>query len=55
MDILEQFGIVSPQFAKQPRTVIPKSVEDLTEEVLKILEYGGFSVEQIKNVFDSRQ
>jgi len=55
MDILEQFGIVSAQFAKQPRTVIPEYVEDLTEEVLQILEYGGFSMEQIENVFDSRQ
>ena len=36
MDILEQCGIVSPQFTKQSGTVIPKGVEDLTEEILQI-------------------
>lgn len=55
MDTLEQFGIVSPQFAKQPRKVLLHSVEDLSDELLDFLTSWGFSKDNISQTIDSRE
>lgn len=54
IDKLCEFGIVSEKFAKKPRTVIPQSVEDLSENVKDFLNNGGITDEQIQTVFENR-
>lgn len=54
MDKLCKFGIVSEKFAKKPRNVVPKSVEDLSEDVKNLLNNGGITDEQIQTVLENR-
>lgn len=55
MDTLEQFELVSPQFAKQPRVVLPQSVEDLSPEIVCFLEQNGYDMDRIRNAFKARE
>jgi DNA segregation ATPase FtsK/SpoIIIE-like protein len=54
MDELLRLGIVSEQFAKQPRTILPKSAEDLSDETIAILSVNGVSTEEVQAAIDSR-
>lgn len=48
---LFEMGLVTEKFAKQPRKVLPQSIEDLPEEVLKLLLDQGFSAEKVSEIF----
>ena len=51
MNDLCRRGVVGDQFANQPRTVIPKTVEDLSSELVAFLERHGYDQEIISEKF----
>ena len=56
-DIVEklfEMGLITEKFANQPRTVLPRSVENLSETVVKLLESHGYLREDISNVISKR-
>jgi len=55
MDVLYEAGIIADQFAKLPRDVLPRSIEDIPEEIVNILLNNGFTVEDISNAFHNRE
>lgn len=54
MKTLEELHIVTEQFAKQPRKVIPVCTEDLLPEVVNLLEQYGYAMENIEDIFRNR-
>lgn len=54
MKTLEELHIVTEQFAKQPRKVIPVCTEDLLPEVVNLLEQCGYAMENIEDIFRNR-
>lgn len=55
MKTLEALHIVTGQFSKQPRKVLPQSLEDLSTEVVCLLGQYGYSSEHIHDTFDARE
>ncbi len=55
MKTLEGLHIVTEQFAKQPRKVIPICVEDLLPETVELLEQNGYGLEQIEAIFNNKE
>lgn len=56
-NIVEQLcemKIVDEKFANQPRKVIPACIEDLSPEIISLLERYGYSTEYIEDVFGNR-
>ena len=56
-DIVEklfEMGLITEKFANQPRTVLPRSVENLSEAVVKLLESCGYLREDISNAISKR-
>ena len=51
---LEQMGLVTEPFAKQARKVIPKSIDDVANEVIQLLAKNGISTDDIAKVITSR-
>jgi len=54
IDLLCQKQIVSEKKYNQPREVIPTCIEELSEEILTYLEKYGYTKEQLKGIFQSR-
>lgn len=54
VEILFEMGIVGPKFAKQPRSVLPLSFENLSNETSAFLERCGYTKERIENIFASK-
>lgn len=54
VDQLCEMGLVSEQFAKQPRKVIPVCIEDLSPEVVSLLDQYGYGKDQIEGVFKTK-
>ena len=54
IDQLFEMGLVSDKFSKQPRKVLPQSIDDLSEDVLKFLGNNGYSVEDVSRIFSER-
>lgn len=54
MKTLETLHIVSEQFSKQPREVIPVCIEDLLPEVVSLLEQYGYGEDQIEGIFKTK-
>lgn len=52
LDRLQEMGIVSEKFSKQPRNVLPKSYEDIPQDVIDFLIRNGVSQEDIASVFN---
>jgi S-DNA-T family DNA segregation ATPase FtsK/SpoIIIE len=50
MDALFRMNIVADKNANQPRVVVPKNVEDLSEEAKCILRDNGYAVEDINDM-----
>lgn len=55
MKALETLHIVTKQFSKQPRRVIPVCIEDLLPDTISLLEQCGYGMEQIEAVFRARE
>ena len=55
MKTLERLHIVTEQFAKQPREVIPVCIEDLLPEVIRLLEQYGYGKDQIEEIFRRKE
>lgn len=55
MKTLETLHIVTEQFSKQPRRVIPECVGDLLPEVVSLLEQYGHGMDQIEGVFAKKE
>jgi S-DNA-T family DNA segregation ATPase FtsK/SpoIIIE len=51
-DLLYHLGIISKKFVNQPRSIIPKSLEELSPEVIRILTHHGYSNEQVSDAFN---
>ncbi|MDR2168141.1 MAG: hypothetical protein LBE35_09885 [Clostridiales bacterium] len=54
MEELHKMGLVSAKFANQPRNVIPKSVDDVPNEVMELLLSFGVSKDDIVSVMRQR-
>ena len=54
MDELYRLSLVSAKFANQPRTVIPTCYENLSAEVVTLLNRHGYTEEQIREAFNSK-
>ena len=54
MNTIEQLGIVGPQNAKQPRLVLPQSVDELSEDAMQFLTGNGVTVETISMSIQNR-
>ena len=54
MKTLEALHIVSGQFSKQPREVIPVCIEDLLPEVVSLLEQYGYGKKQVEGIFKTK-
>jgi S-DNA-T family DNA segregation ATPase FtsK/SpoIIIE len=54
MDALSTMGIISEKFSNQPRIVLIKTIDDITEVVLDLLVRNGFSEEDITAAIESR-
>jgi len=52
---LENMSIISEKYSNQPRSVIPQTVEDLSEEVISLILNNGFTEEDIENAFHNRK
>ena len=52
---LTRMGIASEKFSKQPRTVLPRGVGDLSAEVIELLERHGHTSDQIQAAIDTRE
>lgn len=50
MQTLERLHIVTEQFSKQPRNVIPACIDDLQPKVVNLLEQHGYERNQIETV-----
>lgn len=50
MKTLEAWHIVTEQFSKQPRKVIPVCIGDLLPETVTLLEQYGYAKDQIEEV-----
>ena len=46
-----EMGLVSEKFANQPREILIHSVNDLSPEIVSLLELHGYTPEQIDEVF----
>ena len=55
MKTLETLHIVTEQFSKQPRKVIPECTEDLLPEVVSLLEQYGYGIDQIEIVLRGKE
>ena len=55
MKTLETLHIVTEQFSKQPRRVIPECVGDLLPEVVGLLEQYGYGIDQIEIVLRGKE
>lgn len=55
MKILEELHIVTEQFSKQPRKVIPVCIEGLLPEVVSLLEQYGYGKDQIEAAFRMKE
>lgn len=55
MKTLEALHIVTEQFAKQPREVIPVCIEDLLPEVVSLLGQYGYGKDQIEGIFRRKE
>lgn len=55
MKTLETLRIVTEQFSKQPRRVIPECVGDLLPEVVSLLEQYGYGIDQIEIVLRGKE
>lgn len=55
MDQLTQRGIVNVLSGKLPRAVLPKGIDDISPDTIKLLEDNGFSREKILQTFDKRR
>lgn len=55
MKTLETLHIVTEQFSKQPRKVIPVCCEDLLPEVVSLLEQCGYEKAQIEVTFRTKE
>jgi S-DNA-T family DNA segregation ATPase FtsK/SpoIIIE len=55
MDKLFSLGIITEKLAKQPRKVRIFEYDNLTKEILELLEYGNYTTEQIQKVFTIRK
>lgn len=56
-DIVEklfEMRLITEKFANQPRTVLPRSVEELSEDVVKLLENHGYLCEDVSNAICKR-
>ena len=51
VNVLNEMQIVSDQFSKQPRKVIPNRIDDLSVESKRLLEHYGYTLEQIRGTF----
>jgi hypothetical protein len=47
--------IISEQFAKNPRAVLPVKLEDLTPDTVSILTRNGFTEERITETLQSKE
>lgn len=54
MDKLCDMNIVSEQYSKQPRNVIPTHIDDISPEVLELLSKYDYSKETISEVINKR-
>lgn len=54
MDKLYDMNIVSEQYSKQPRNVIPTCIDDISTEVLEFLSKYGYSKETISETISKR-
>jgi len=54
LDKLHKMNLVTEKFSKQPRSVIPKCYDDLSDEVVNLLNRYGYTEEQVKEVFLSK-
>lgn len=54
MELLYKMNIVTDKFSNQPRTVIPKCIEELTSETVKLLEYHGYNKERLEKIFEAK-
>jgi S-DNA-T family DNA segregation ATPase FtsK/SpoIIIE len=55
VDELFQIGIVSEKFANQPRVVLPKSINDISEDVIQLLSVNGYSSEDVIAAIEKRK
>lgn len=55
VDKMHEMGIISGKNAKQPRKVLPQSVEELSTETSHFLEQHGYDTESVKNAFKVRE
>ncbi len=55
METLEKMHIVTEQFSKQPRKVIPVCIENLLPEVFSLLEQYGYTKDQIEEAFRMKE
>ena len=56
-DIIKQLyemGLITEQFSKQPRRVIPVCIEDLSPDIVSMLEQYGYAKENIEDIFRNR-
>jgi len=51
---LSQMKLISGQYFNQPRAVIPKTIEDITPEVMELLLKSGISEDDITTVIKNR-
>lgn len=54
MNKLYEFGIVSEKNANFPRTVVPKTIDDLSEDVKRLLNNSNITDEELVSVFNGR-
>jgi hypothetical protein len=54
LEELYKLNLISDQFAKQPRKVLPACVEDLSEEVVRFLERNGNTSERVEKLLDAK-
>ena len=54
MNKLCDMKIVSEQYSKQPRNVIPTCINDISTEILELLSKYGYSKETISEVISKR-
>lgn len=55
MKTLEALHVVTEQFSKQPRKVIPECIEDLLPEVVSLLEQYRYGMKQIEAIFRTKE
>lgn len=55
MNKMFTMGIVSDKCAKQPRKVLPQSVEDLSSKIVCFLEQNGYDMDHIRSAFKAKE